>query len=93
MREAERVRGVLAAIEYYWRKHPDLRLGQLIVNAVSEDRLYYEEDAPLVESLAATYEDFHAEGFSMEEFAKRLTEWTGKRHIVDPKSPLGIRRE
>ena len=93
MRKAERIKGALAAIEYYWQKHPDLRLGQLIVNAISENRLYYEEDTALIVSIAFTYEDFYAEGFSMEDFAKRLTEWTGKRHEVDPSSPLGVRRE
>lgn len=37
MRDPDRIPLVLAAIEREWRKHPDLRLGQMIVNAVGRD--------------------------------------------------------
>ena len=34
-----------------WLSDPDLRLGQLIVNALPENRMFYIEDFELVESL------------------------------------------
>lgn len=33
MRDLERIRKVLGKLEFYWRKHPELRLGQLIYKA------------------------------------------------------------
>ena len=32
MRDQERIKPVLEALEEYWNKNPDLRLGQIIVN-------------------------------------------------------------
>jgi hypothetical protein len=41
---------VLMAIEYAWGNYPELRLGQLLINAVRppDSDLYYTEDADLV---------------------------------------------
>jgi hypothetical protein len=36
MRDPERIPMILAAVEREWRKAPDLRLGQLLVNLVRE---------------------------------------------------------
>ncbi len=48
MRDPERISVVLDAIEKYWRKHPDLRLGQILVNATGKNDLFFpEEDAVL----------------------------------------------
>lgn len=38
MRNPNRIPLVLGAIEREWRKNPDLRLGQLIVNAIGRDQ-------------------------------------------------------
>ncbi len=38
MRDPNRIPKVLKAIEQYWEKHPDLRLGQLLSNANSTHR-------------------------------------------------------
>jgi len=32
MREFERIDRILALLEAYWKKHPDLRIGQIICN-------------------------------------------------------------
>jgi hypothetical protein len=57
MRDPARIPKVLDAIRQIWEKHPDIRLGQLIVNAVFEEgddpspRLFYMEDDQLVEQV------------------------------------------
>jgi hypothetical protein len=33
MRDPERIPRILQLLETYWRKHPDLRLGQIVENA------------------------------------------------------------
>lgn len=44
MRNPDRIDRVLNTISRVWKKYPDLRLGQLIVNVIPEDRIYYTED-------------------------------------------------
>jgi hypothetical protein len=41
MRDSDRIPMILAAVERRWRKHPDARLGQLLVSAYrrSHDRV------------------------------------------------------
>ena len=39
MRDPDRIKPILAQIETYWKKHPDLRLAQLISNANSTSRV------------------------------------------------------
>ena len=34
-----------------WKKYPDLRLGQLILNVLQDPALYYIEDAELIDLL------------------------------------------
>lgn len=55
MRDPERIDTVLAVIRRYWQAYPDLRLGQLILNAVPEAVLYYREDEDLVTALDSVY--------------------------------------
>ena len=36
MRDKERIRPLLERLEKIWKEHPDLRLGQLILNVVRD---------------------------------------------------------
>lgn len=58
-RNPDRIPIVLAAVATAWMKHPDLRLGQLIVNATLGDPFYVEDDA-LVEKLLAKDKEMKA---------------------------------
>jgi hypothetical protein len=55
MRDPTRIDDVLAALRAAWTESPDLRLGQLIVNAVRPahpcPEVFYTEDAALVRGL------------------------------------------
>lgn len=51
MRDPRRIPGVLKELEAAWLAHPDWRLGQLIENAVRRRRLFFAEDAEVVEGL------------------------------------------
>jgi len=55
MRDPERIDPVLAAVREIWMEYPDLRLGQLLVNAVRPaepcPELYSVEDSALVRKL------------------------------------------
>ena len=44
MRNPDRIDRVLNTLSKVWKKYPDLRLGQLIINVIPEDRIYYTED-------------------------------------------------
>ena len=55
MRDPERIPAIIHKLEEYWIQNPDLRLGQLILNAVPEERLYGAEDTVLIRSLVKTY--------------------------------------
>ena len=55
MRDPGRIKKVLAALRAVWEENPDMRLGQLICNAVREDMLYYIEDDTLVKALEKFY--------------------------------------
>lgn len=56
MRDPARINEVLAVLRVAWQLDPDLRLGQLIVNAVRPSSpcpdVFYVEDDKLAESLA-----------------------------------------
>ena len=54
-RPVERIDELLELIRIIWNKYPDLRLGQLILNNVSEDKLYNIEDKDLYEILKNKY--------------------------------------
>ena len=56
MRDPQRIRPMLAFLEQLWREFPDLRLGQLLMNACPPNKdLYYMEDDQLLEQLATMY--------------------------------------
>jgi hypothetical protein len=44
VRDANRISGVLAAVEALWRANPDQRLGQLIFNIAGRDPFFIEDD-------------------------------------------------
>lgn len=58
MRDPKRIPIILDRIKKMWKKHPDLRLGQIIVDCLPVDKvdnsygyLYYIEDDKLFERL------------------------------------------
>lgn len=51
MRDSARIRDALELVGQVWRQYPDLRLGQLLVNATGERELFYVEDTELIERL------------------------------------------
>ncbi len=57
MRDPRRIRTILYTLGEYWHKTPDLRLGQLILGAVSPStacpELFYIEDEDLLAKLQA----------------------------------------
>lgn len=53
MRDKKRIPKVLKEIGKIWKKHPDYRLMQLLLNC---DVIYQTEDDVLVERLKETYE-------------------------------------
>jgi len=62
MRDPKRIEPMLNLIRNLWHKAPDLRLFQLLLNAVPSDNMaYYMEDEELVEALKFTYKDQQGE--------------------------------
>ena len=51
MRDINRIDEILDELKQIWKEYPDLRLGQLLLNAVPESYLYYIEDDKLIECL------------------------------------------
>lgn len=49
------IKGTLRAIEKLWTKHPELRLGQLLINAVSEYEIYNIHDDELIKRMKLCY--------------------------------------
>ena len=47
MRNKKRISKVLAKLEEVWNKYPDLRLGQMLINIIATDNLYYVTDEQL----------------------------------------------
>lgn len=47
MRDPKRIPKLLAAIQAYWEKNPDLRLGQLVRNLAGDEDVFYVEDSKL----------------------------------------------
>lgn len=58
MRDPARIPRILEALRVEWEKQPDLRLGQLLMNAVvpygDVPDLYQIEDQPLVDAVRLT---------------------------------------
>jgi uncharacterized protein YihD (DUF1040 family) len=54
MRDPKRIPKILKRIEKIWKKYPDLRLGQLIIDGTllsGEEDLFYIEDEKLISKL------------------------------------------
>ena len=51
MRDPKRIPNILHEIGRAWEAFPDLRLGQLLLNAIPDPALYYIEDEELVHRL------------------------------------------
>lgn len=57
MRNPDRIKPTLLEIERIWKNNPDLRLGQLLLNIVSDANiLYYVEDNELIKALQKMYD-------------------------------------
>lgn len=56
MRDVNRIDLILDRLKTLWKKYPDLRLGQLILNVLQDPVLYYVEDEELIETLEKAYE-------------------------------------
>jgi uncharacterized protein YihD (DUF1040 family) len=48
MRDSRRIGKTLGALEHYWRRHPDLRLGQIVGNLSRGLDPYFIEDETLL---------------------------------------------
>lgn len=57
MRDINRIDLILDRLKTLWKKHPDLRLGQLILNVLQDPALYYVEDEQLIDLLEEFYEN------------------------------------
>lgn len=55
MRDLNRIDNILKRLEKVWKKYPDLRLSQLIVNVYSSDLNYYIEDEDFIENIEEYY--------------------------------------
>ena len=57
MRSKYRIDITLNELQNIWLEFPDLRLGQLLLNAVSDPELYYLEDEELIIKLQEFYKN------------------------------------
>jgi uncharacterized protein YihD (DUF1040 family) len=51
MRDPKRIARTLNALEHYWRRYPELRLGQIVGNFARDSDPYYIEDDDLAAAL------------------------------------------
>ena len=51
MRDPKRIPEILGLLQKIWAYCPDLRLGQIIRNAIDVDDLFYIEDDKMIEGL------------------------------------------
>lgn len=57
MRDPKRIKPFLAEIEKIWKKYPDLRFGQLIVNIRFDRDPFFLEEKDFLEALKRTYSE------------------------------------
>ena len=55
MRDVNRIDGILKELAEIWKKQPDTRLGQLLLNVAQDPYLYYIEDEELINKLKEHY--------------------------------------
>ena len=51
MRDPKRIDEVLRLLKIYWDTHPDLRLGQIVVNITQKNDPFYVEDEDFIRKL------------------------------------------
>jgi hypothetical protein len=51
MRDPKRIKTILEKLGEIWERYPDLRFGQLILNAFKEYELFYMEDDELLKEI------------------------------------------
>ena len=57
MRDPERIDRILEIVRKIWKKHPDLRLMQLLLNATGDGDHYHMEDSELIVLIGRCYEE------------------------------------
>ena len=55
MRDVNRIEPLLTRLQEVWKKYPDLRLGQLILNVAKDPQIYYMEDDQLLDLIEQFY--------------------------------------
>ena len=55
MRDTNRIPTICNELSQIWELHPDLRLGQLLLNVARDPELYYLEDDELIRRLYELY--------------------------------------
>lgn len=58
MRKVSRILPTCIRLAHAWMRFPDQRLGQMLLNAVGEDKLFHIEDDDLVEKVEQYVKDF-----------------------------------
>ncbi len=61
MRDPERIKPMLDMVRTVWRRDPDMRLGQMLMNCEEGDDLYFIEDEELFRRLDKLYRINHLE--------------------------------
>lgn len=56
MLNPKRIPEVLKALEAYWERHPDLRLGQVVCNMAHPNDLYFVEDSKIKYNLEREFQ-------------------------------------
>lgn len=55
MRDPKRITKFIDITRQIWKMNPDLRFGQLILNTINNEDLYYIEDDELLKRIVSTY--------------------------------------
>ena len=55
MRDPGRIDKILDDIKSIWKKHPDMRLGQLLCNVIPETYMYFVEDDSMIDAVKKYY--------------------------------------
>lgn len=61
MRNKARILPLLMRLGHAWLRHPDLRLGQLLTNAVGTSNLFHVEDEEMVKAAEDYCRDFNSD--------------------------------
>jgi|WetSurMetagenome_2_1015567.scaffolds.fasta_scaffold606109_1 hypothetical protein len=59
MRDPKRIDSIIENLKCIWKCFPDLRLGQLILNSISESELYYIEDKDFIKKIIFYYAEIN----------------------------------